>query len=129
VATLPATALPAPGWREEKRLLPNVDAPTPEAPPNSQGEGEPPIFDEIAESAFLADARERGETIAVAVPPAANVDVEEDDSKGLPKLEELMKRIPAEVLESLEDLFRARFVTVRRIPKRLLKTELTADGR
>ena len=72
------------------------------------------------ESAFLAEARERGEPVATkradAEPP------EEFDSKSLPPLDELVKRIPADVRETLEDLFRARFVTVKRVPKKALKT-------
>jgi hypothetical protein len=39
----------------------------------------------------------------------------------LPPLDELVKRIPPEVRETLEDLFRARFVTVKRVPKKALK--------
>jgi hypothetical protein len=119
----------AAGPREEVHVLAVVEAPMADITADSRGEGESPMFDDVAESAFLADARERGEMVAVALPSATKAEGDEDDSKGLPKLEELMKRIPAKVLESLEDLFRARFVTVRRIPKRLLKTELTADGR
>lgn len=43
------------------------------------------------------------------------------DPKALPPLDELVKRIPPAVRESLEDLFRARFVTVKRVPARALK--------
>jgi hypothetical protein len=76
--------------------------------------------DESAESAFLAEARERGEPVVVA---KAKEDVaDETDSKALPPLNDLVQRIPAEVREVLEDLFRARFVSVKRIPKKALKT-------
>jgi hypothetical protein len=37
-------------------------------------------------------------------------------------MEDLVKRIPAPTRELMEELFRARFVTVRRIPSRDLKT-------
>jgi hypothetical protein len=74
--------------------------------------------DEMAESAFLAEARERGEVVK----PAAEVDaVEEVDAKPLPALDELVARIPPEVRDTLEDLFRARFVTVKRVPRKALK--------
>jgi len=76
--------------------------------------------DESAEAAFLADARERGEPV-VATKTADEVP-EENDSKALPPLHELVERIPAEVRETLEELFRARFVNVKRMPKKALKT-------
>lgn len=82
-------------------------------------EGGPTTFDEADESAFLAEARERGE-LSVPVLTSAS-EAEETDSKVLPSLDELVKRIPAEVRASLDDLFRARFVSVKRIPKRALK--------
>lgn len=91
------------------------------APVESAGaseEGEPPIFDESAEAAFLAEARERGEKVPVR---AAEAVEEVSDGKALPQLDELVKRIPAEVREALDDLFRARFVTVRRVPAKALK--------
>jgi hypothetical protein len=75
--------------------------------------------DESIESAFLAEARERGETLP---PKRADSDSpEEVDLKSLPPLDELVKRIPAEVRETLDELFRARFVTVKRVPKKALK--------
>jgi len=75
--------------------------------------------DASAESAFLAEARARGESVSVAKP--AEAPAEEADPKSLPPLDELVNRIPAEVREVLDDLFRARFVTVKRVPRRALK--------
>lgn len=44
------------------------------------------------------------------------------EEKGeLPPMEDLVKRIPAPAREVLEELFRARFVTVKRIPQSALK--------
>ena len=37
-------------------------------------------------------------------------------------MEDLVKRIPAPTRELMEELFRARFVTVRRIPQSALKS-------
>lgn len=75
--------------------------------------------DDAAESAFLAEARERGETVA---PAKAREEIaEETDAKALPPLQELVEKIPAEVRETLEELFRARFTTVKRVPKKALK--------
>ncbi|MBL9188623.1 MAG: hypothetical protein JNK23_14165 [Opitutaceae bacterium] len=75
--------------------------------------------DETAEADFIAEARARGEPVVVAR-PAAESD-EPSEGKPLPPLEELVQRIPDEVRETLEDLFRARFVAVRRIPGKALK--------
>jgi hypothetical protein len=76
-------------------------------------------FDEAAESAFLAEARDRGEVVKPRAESAVEV-VDEIDSKPLPALDDLVAKIPADVREALEDLFRARFVTVKRLPKKAL---------
>ena len=81
----------------------------------------PPLWpDEAAESEFRAEARARGEVVTSAKPRDDNA--EEADAKPLPPLEELVQRIPANVRETLDDLFRARFVTVKRVPKSALKS-------
>jgi len=73
--------------------------------------------DESAESAIVSELRSRGERAT----PAATEAVEEIDTAPLPPLDQLVKRIPAEVRATLDDLFRAKFVTVRRVPKKALK--------
>jgi hypothetical protein len=45
----------------------------------------------------------------------------EDEKSELPPMDDLIKRIPLAARETLEELFRARFVTVKRIPKSALK--------
>lgn len=93
------------------------------ASPIGGDEGGPPSFDEAAEAAFLGSARERGESIKPFSAAGATDDEQEVSSgKDLPRMEELVTRIPADVRELLEELFRARFVTVKRIPKRALKS-------
>jgi hypothetical protein len=73
------------------------------------------------EAAYLAEANGRGEpTVATVRPTSEEID---DAPKKLPALDELVARIPADVRETLEELFRARFVTVKRVPKKALKTE------
>ncbi|MDF9832292.1 hypothetical protein M2103_000502 [Ereboglobus sp. PH5-5] len=78
----------------------------------------PPWLDAEAEQAYLAD-----QAAAASAMSSANSgeDPEEQDASGLPSLESLKARIPAETLEVLETLFRAKFTTVRKIPKKLLK--------
>jgi hypothetical protein len=73
--------------------------------------------DENAEAAFMADARERGESVVAAAVEA----IEETDTRNLPPLDELLKRLSPEVRETLDDLFRAKFIAVRRVPKKALK--------
>jgi hypothetical protein len=79
--------------------------------------------DEAAESAFLAEARTHGEPSMVI--PTGTAEPEEEneaDGRKLPPLDDLVKRIPPEVREVLDDLFRAKFTAVRRVPKKSLKT-------
>ncbi len=75
--------------------------------------------EEETESAFRAEAKARGEPLAVL---RAETTVPPVDSGPLPPLEPLVQRIPAEVRETLEELFRAKFVGVRRVSARALKT-------
>ncbi len=76
--------------------------------------------DEAAETAFLAEARGRGES-ASANPAVARESAEDNGAKALPALDELVKRIPPEAREILDELFRARFTAVRRVKKSELK--------
>ena len=81
---------------------------------------EPVWPDDSAEAAFLAEARQRGEVVKTSTTVAAEP-MDDADPKALPPLDELVSRIPAEVRDTLEDLFRAKFVRVQRVPKRALK--------
>jgi hypothetical protein len=82
--------------------------------------------DEAAESAFLSEQKlEVGAAPSAPAKPAAT-DADDDDGPEakktpLPALDELVNRIPAETREVLEDLFRVKFVAVRRMPKQALK--------
>lgn len=79
------------------------------------GDDEPPNWpDEAAESAFLAETKSPGEPAAPA-PPTENA------RQPLPSLDECVQRVPADAREALEELFRARFVHVRRVPASALK--------
>ena len=95
---------------------------TPQAKPieaSGPAESAPPSWpDEAAESAMVSELRARGEVV---VPSASTNGVEETDSGALPPLDELVQKIPAEVRDVLDELFRARFVTVKRVPKKALK--------
>lgn len=84
-----------------------------------EGEGAINAWDEASEAAFLSDQREQG--IAAPPPEPKPAAEEETDSKALPALKDLVDRIPAETRQLMDELFRARFVTVRRLPKKALK--------
>jgi hypothetical protein len=86
-------------------------------PPADESAPMGPSADE--EAAFLSAERENGTSTAVLPVPAAMV---EDEKGELPPMEDLVKRIPAQARDLMEDLFRARFVTVKRIPKTALKS-------
>ena len=76
--------------------------------------------DESAETAFRAESRERGEPeLSAGLIVEAT---EETDTKGLPALEDLVKRISPETRELMDELFRAKFTSVRRVPAKALKS-------
>ncbi|HEX2855472.1 MAG TPA: hypothetical protein VHO24_19710 [Opitutaceae bacterium] len=78
--------------------------------------------DEAAESAFRAEARERGEPVQASRAVVESVE-ENSEPKNLPPLDELVKRLSPEIRETLDDLFRAKFTSVRRVSKKALKSE------
>jgi len=85
---------------------------------------EGPVWpDEAAESAMRAEVTERGETLnSKAARELAEAAAEAAaEKKGLPSLDALVEKIPADVRDTLEDLFRVKFVKVARVPKKALK--------
>lgn len=96
-----------------------VVPPSGEAAPS--GEPDPAWPDESAEAQFLAEARERGEPLPAAATPAAEPEAPEPDPAGpAPELDALVARLPPAVRETLDELFRARFVRVTRLPRKTL---------
>ncbi|MET0262568.1 MAG: hypothetical protein ABW223_06705 [Rariglobus sp.] len=84
-----------------------------------------PIWpDETSESAMRVEVSERGETLSSkAAREAAEAAAEAAaEKKNLPPLDDLIAKIPADVLDTLEDLFRVKFVKVARTPKNVFKT-------
>lgn len=79
--------------------------------------------DEAAESAMRSEVADRGDTLSSkAAREAAEAAAEAAaEKRNLPALDELIGRIPAEVRDTLEDLFRVKFVKVARVPKKALK--------
>ena len=95
----------------------NPGAPVDEGAPVGPADGE--------EAAFLAEQREHGYS-APANGRAANgtgagASDDPEDKAPLPPLDDLVNRIPAGTRQLMDELFRARFVTVKRVPKSALK--------
>jgi len=86
--------------------------------PEKPGSDGAPWPGEVDESLFLADRRTAGGTVILPVAPRAEP---AEEKGGLPPLEELVARIPAEARAALDDLFRAKFVGVRRVRPQDLK--------
>lgn len=84
------------------------------------GDDAPWPTDEVGESSFLAEARARGESVGPMRAAAPKEDVEAETAP-LPPLDDLVQRIPAEVRDLLEELYRVKFTTVRRVPAKNLK--------
>lgn len=96
----------------------------PELPaPGAAPDDEPTAWpDESAEAAFLSEAKARGDVIAPSATKERLDDSDDaDEQSPLPPLEQAVARVPRDVREILEDLFRARFVGVKRVPKNALK--------
>lgn len=91
-----------------------------EGPAAGGDEGAPVGPSESEESAFLAEQRDESYGGPASAPSrAALPEVEE---KGpLPPLDDLVNRIPPATRELLDELFRAKFVTVKRVPASALK--------
>jgi hypothetical protein len=69
------------------------------------------------ESAFLAQER----AMDIVTPALMPTDRPEEEPSDLPPMEDLVRRIPVPARELMEELFRARFVTVKRVPQSALK--------
>lgn len=68
----------------------------------------------------MAEQREQGySSPAPARPTAATEDT--SDKKPLPPLDDLVNRIPPATRQLMDDLFRAKFITVKRVPASALK--------
>lgn len=80
-------------------------------------EGAPVGPSDSEESAFLAEQRQAGAANGTATPAAAA----EEEKGDLPPLDDLVQRIPPATRELIDELFRAKFITVKRIPKSALK--------
>ncbi len=76
---------------------------------------------EAEESAFLAEQR-----LANPPPPIAAIGAIEADEENvaLPPMDDLIRRIPASAREVMDQLFRAKFIAVKRMPAPAFKTQI-----
>lgn len=85
-----------------------------------EDEGAPAGPNPDEEAALRAEGNGDLDVMPVALRPEP--EEQEPAPKGeLPALEDLIKRIPGEVLDTMEELFRAKFVKVERVAKKHLK--------
>jgi len=85
---------------------------------------EGPVWpDESAESAMRAEVVERGETLnsKAASEAAAAAAEAAAEKKNLPSLDKLISKLPADVRDTVEDLFRVKWTKVVRVPRKSLK--------
>lgn len=75
---------------------------------------------EAEESAFLAEQQQANPPKAVANAPAET----DERAISLPPMDELIQRIPASTRDLMDQLFRARFITVKRMPGSAFKTQI-----
>jgi hypothetical protein len=109
--TAVAAARPAPILA----AAPSAAAPVRAAPAEPPGEEAPAPWPSPAEeAAFLGGPAEA----ALPAPPLSAMAA---PVRATPPLEELIQRIPAELRGTLEELFRARYTAVRRIPPEALQ--------
>lgn len=80
-----------------------------------------PIGPSAEEEAALLSADRTSEAFYGQAPKAENLEPE-TEATPLPPMDDLVQRIPLPARELMEELFRARFVTVRRVPKSALKS-------
>jgi hypothetical protein len=74
---------------------------------------------EAEETAFLAEQQ-------LSNPPkvaAISLSEAEESNLPLPPMDELIQRIPASTRELMDQLFRAKFITVKRLPVSVFKTQ------
>jgi hypothetical protein len=110
----------------ERRLAGEGDRP-PAGPPDnpSPAPAEEPVWpDDSAEEAFLAGRRppdDGAEAVEPAAPGPPPGEPAGNGREDLPPLDDLVGRVPPGARAVLDELFRAKFTAVRRVPKESLK--------
>jgi len=87
----------------------------------ARGDTDAPMGPGVEEEAAFFAAQRATETTRPASGPGEPE--EAPDNNNLPPLDTLVNRIPAEARAVLDELFRAKFTTVRRVPETALKPQ------
>lgn len=109
-------------------ITPTVNRAAPE-PERSEEEAEQPWMDEEREAAMKAAMEvEAAQREAHAAPNRRQAEREDTlDGGPLPALEDMIAQVPAELQAAMDDLFRAKFQSVKRVPKAVLKEQLPTE--
>jgi len=99
-------------------VTPTVNRAAPE--PKRNEEDLAPWPDEAMEAAMSAEAAQR-DGPAKKPTKKEREEAETLDGGPLPKLDEMIAKVPADLQEKMDDLFRAKFQSVRRVPQAALK--------
>lgn len=102
-------------------ITPTVNRAASEAE-RSEDDAEQPWMDEEREAAMKAAMEvENAQREAHAAPNRRQAEREDTlDGGPLPALEDMIAQIPAELQEAMDDLFRAKFQSVKRVPQAVL---------
>lgn len=103
----------------------NRAAPEPEAPDPEEADEPAPWMDAEREAAMQAaiEVEEAERAAKKAKPSRRQAEAAETlDGGPLPELDELVAKVPADLQEKMDDLFRAKFQTVKRVPAAVLKS-------
>ena len=87
------------------------------APPGTMSADAPAGPSSEEEAAFLAQEREMG----IVTPALMHTESPPEEKGSLPPMEDLVKRIPMPARDLMEELFRAKYITVKRMPQSALK--------
>lgn len=91
-----------------------------ESTESNEGDGPPEWPDEEAEAAMLVELNGR-ETSAAPLTKRRVAREETDEAGDLPALDDALQKVPVAVRKTLDELFRAQFVQVRRVPAAVMK--------
>ncbi len=110
-------------------ITPTVNRAAPETD-RSDDEESAPWMDEEREAAMKAAMEvEDAQREASAAPNRRQAErVDTLDGGPLPELEDMIAQVPAELKEAMDDLFRAKFQSVKRVPQAVLKADEQASA-
>jgi hypothetical protein len=107
-------------------ITPTVNRTAPEPEPVATEDDGTPWMDAEREAAMQAaiEVEEAERSASKAKPSRRQTEAAETlDGGPLPELDDMIAKVPADLQEKMDDLFRAKFQTVKRVPAAVLKSE------